>query len=96
MEKRLGVEGENDGCMDDLKPSVQWSQSSAIWFFWDTYEAFALSSGMEQSYIDSFVRYYTSAGWLAAIILFTVICGFLGSMIGGKLIQKHFKKAGVL
>lgn len=46
--------------------------------------------------IDSFVRYYTSAGWLAAIILFTVICGFLGSMIGGKLIQKHFKKAGVL
>ena len=30
-----------------------------IWFFWDTYEAFALSSGMEQSYIDSFVRYYT-------------------------------------
>lgn len=37
-----------------------------IWFFWDTYEAFALSSGMEQSYIDSFVRYYTSAGWLAA------------------------------
>ena len=67
-----------------------------IWFFWDTYEAFALSSGMEQSYIDSFVRYYTSAGWLAAIILFTVICGFLGSMIGGKLIQKHFKKAGVL
>ena len=33
-----------------------------IWFFWDTYEAFALSSGMEQSYIDSFVRYYTSPG----------------------------------
>lgn len=29
LEKRLGVEGENDGCMDDLKPSVQWSQSSA-------------------------------------------------------------------
>ena len=56
-----------------------------IWFFWDTYEAFALSSGMEQSYIDSFVRYYTSAGWLAAIILFTVICGFLGSMIGATL-----------
>ena len=51
---------------------------------------------MEQSYIDSFVHYYTSAGWLAVIILFTFFCGFLGSMIGGKLIQKHFKKAGVL
>ena len=67
-----------------------------IWFFWDTYEAFALSSGMEQSYIDSFVRYYTSAGGLAFIILFTTICGFLGSLIGGRLINKHFKKAGVL
>ena len=67
-----------------------------IWFFWDTYEAFALASGMEQSYIDSFVRYYTSAGWLAFIILFTTICGFLGSLIGGRLINKHFKKAGVL
>ncbi len=31
-----------------------------LWFFWDTYEEFAVSSGMEQSYIDSFVRYYSS------------------------------------
>lgn len=67
-----------------------------IWFFWDTYEAFALSSGMEQSYIDSFVRYYTSAGWLAAIILFTVICGFLGSMIGGKLFRSTSKRRRTL
>ena len=37
-----------------------------IWFFWDTYEAFALSSGMEQSYIDSFVRYLPQPdGWRA-------------------------------
>ena len=57
---------------------------------------FALSSGMEQSYIDSFVRYYTSPGWLAFIILFTVLGGFLGSLVGGKLVNKHFKKAGVL
>ena len=67
-----------------------------IWFFWDAYEAFALSSGMEQSYIDSFVQYYTSTGWLVFIILFTVLGGFLGSLVGGKLIKKHFKKAGVL
>ena len=31
-----------------------------LWFFWDTYEAFAVSSGMEQSYIDSFIQYYSS------------------------------------
>lgn len=67
-----------------------------LWFFWDTYEKFALSSGMEQSYIDSFVRYYSSPGWLIFIILFTTICGFIGSLTGGRLMDKHFKKAGVL
>ena len=67
-----------------------------LWFFWDTYEKFAVSSGMEQSYIDSFVRYYSSPGWLIFIILFTTICGFIGSLTGGRLMDKHFKKAGVL
>lgn len=67
-----------------------------LWFFWDTYEAFAVSSGMEKSYIDSFVQYYSSPGWLIFIILFTTACGFIGSLIGGRLMDKHFKKAGVL
>lgn len=67
-----------------------------LWFFWDTYEEFAVSSGMEQSYIDSFVRYYSSPGWLIFIILFTTICGFIGSLTGGRLMDKHFKKAGAL
>ena len=67
-----------------------------LWFFWDTYEAFAVSSGMEQSYINSFVQYYSSPGWLIFIILFTTACGFIGSLIGGRLMDKHFKKAGVL
>ena len=31
-----------------------------IWFFWDTYYDFAISSGMEQSYIESYVHYYTA------------------------------------
>ena len=67
-----------------------------LWFFWDTYEEFAVSSGMEQSYINSFVRYYSSPGWLIFIILFTTICGFIGSLTGGRLMDKHFKKAGAL
>ena len=67
-----------------------------IWFFWDTYYDFALASGMEQSYIDSYVRYYTSPGWLAFILLFTTLMGFLGCMVGSRLIRRHFKKAGVL
>ena len=67
-----------------------------IWFFWDTYYDFALASGMEQSYIDSYVRYYTSPGWLAFILLFTTLMGFLGCIVGSRLIRRHFKKAGVL
>ena len=87
------------------KATASWTLSSLLyngvnilplWFFWDTYEAFALASGMEQSYIDSFVRYYSSPQRLVFILLFTTVCGFIGSLIGGKLIQKHFKKAGVL
>ena len=67
-----------------------------IWFFWDTYYSFAIASGMEQSYIDAYVQYYTTPGWVVFILIFTMLCGFLGSLIGRKLIQKHFKKAGVL
>jgi len=67
-----------------------------IWFFWDTYYSFAIASGMEQSYIDSYAHYYTAPGWIAFILIFTTACGFIGSLIGQKLIKKHFKKAGVL
>ena len=67
-----------------------------VWFFWDTYYTFAISSGMEQSYIDSYVHYYTAPGWIAFILMFTTACGFAGSLIGQRLIQKHFKKAGIL
>ena len=51
---------------------------------------------MELSYIDSYVRYYTSPGWLAFILLFTTLMGFLGCMVGSRLIRRHFQKAGVL
>lgn len=95
----------NRGWASAKKLTASWTLSSLLyngvnllplWFFWDTYEDFALASGMEQSYIDSYVQYYSSPQWLAVILLFSTICGFIGSMIGGKLIRKHFKKAGVL
>ena len=67
-----------------------------IWFFWDTYYDFAISSGMEQSYIESYVHYYTAYSWIVFILLFTTLMGFLGCMLGKHLIHRHFKKAGVL
>ena len=67
-----------------------------IWFFWDIYYDFAISSGMEQSYIESYVHYYTAYSWIVFILLFTTLMGFLGCMLGKRLIHRHFKKAGVL
>lgn len=67
-----------------------------IWVFWDEYYAFAVSSGLAQSYIDSYVHYYTDPVWVIFIILFTTLCGFLGSLTGNRLMNKHFKKAGLL
>lgn len=96
MEGWLGIQKENDGSLVGGKSAVQWSEPSAYLVLLGYLRTFALSSGMEQSYIDSFVHYYTSAGWLAFIILFTMLGGFLGSLVGGKLVNKHFKKAGVL
>lgn len=85
--------------------TVSWTVSSLlyngvnllpIWFFWDTYYDFAISSGMEQSYIDAYLQYYTAPEWVAFILLFTMLCGFLGGLVGKKLIQKHFRRAGIL
>ena len=67
-----------------------------IWFFWDTYYDFAISSGMEQSYIESYVHYYTTYSWIVFILLFTTLMGSLGCMLGRHLNDRHFKKAGVL
>ncbi len=67
-----------------------------IWFFWDTYYGFAVESGMSPEYIDAYVKYYTTPIWIALIVIYTTLCGFLGSRVAQKLSKKHFKKAGVL
>ena len=92
-------------CDNSNRMSASWTVASflynginllPIWFFWDTYYDFAISSGMEQSYIESYVHYYTAYSWIVFILLFTTLMGFLGCMLGKRLIHRHFKKAGVL
>lgn len=89
----------------DLKITASWTVASLlyngvnllpIWFFWETYYEFARSSGMDQSYIDSYVRYYTDPKWIVFILVFTTVGGLLGSLFGHRLTKKHFKKAGIL
>lgn len=67
-----------------------------IWFFWETYYSFAKSSGMDQNYIDSYISYYKTPGWIVFIVIFTTICGFAGGLAGKKIMGKHFKKTGLL
>ncbi len=67
-----------------------------MWFFWDSFHQNALASGMTQEYIDAYVRYYSQPGWLVAIVVITAVLGFLGCMVGRRMMQKHFKKVGVL
>jgi putative ECF transporter S component (TIGR02185 family) len=100
-----GILWKQGSYMNPKRLTVTWTLTSLlynglnllpVWFFWDTYYSFAISTGMEQSYIDSYVKYFTAPGWVAFILIFTMVCGLVGSLIGQRLIKKHFKKAGVL
>ncbi len=67
-----------------------------LWFFIDRFRENAIAAGMTENYISSYMSYYQSPGWLIFIIAFTTACGFVGSLIGSRMMNKHFKKAGVL
>ncbi len=67
-----------------------------IWFFWDVWYKFASESGMSTAYINTYKYYFSNGGWLLFIVLFTTLCGYIGSLFGSALIKKHFEKAGIL
>lgn len=51
---------------------------------------------LDQSYIDSFLGYFTHPEWVALIVVITMVGGFLGALLGKKLAKKHFVKSGAL
>lgn len=55
-----------------------------------------VARGFDQSFADSFLRYYTDPAWVCGIAIGTVVCGFLGSLIARALMRKHFAKAGTV
>jgi energy-coupling factor transport system substrate-specific component len=67
-----------------------------LWFFWETFETNAIQMGMSKEYIDSYISYYSNPAWVIGILFITVALGFVGSLIGKKMMNKHFKKAGLL
>lgn len=71
------------------------STYSMMWINQKEYVSYLLSKGTEQAYMDTMVA--TAQDWmLPAIIISTIVLGFIGSMIGKALLKKQFEKAGIV
>ena len=55
-----------------------------------------LERGLDQSYADTFFKYYGNSAWVVAIMLATMAVGFLGCLVGRALMKRHFERAGAL
>ncbi len=63
----------------------------------DAYVAQAVAErGFDQGYVDAFFKYYGNPAWIVAIMLITMVVGFLGCLIGRALMKRHFERAGAL
>lgn len=68
---------------------------SMLWINQKEYIEYLLSKGTEKAYMDTMVA--TAQNWmLPAMIIGTLILAFIGAMIGKKLLQKQFEKAGII
>jgi energy-coupling factor transport system substrate-specific component len=55
----------------------------------------AVESGLPADQIQPFVEFVKGPGFVTGLIA-TVICGFLGALLGKRVLRKHFKKAGIV
>lgn len=75
-----------------LNPIVAYSM---MWINQKEYVSYLLSKGTEQSYMDTMVA--TAQNWmLPAMIISTIVLGFIGALIGKRLLRKQFEKAGII
>lgn len=94
-----------DSCLDGKKVTLAWIVQAVLHIgvnvlsliaFWDEYLITAQSQGMELDYINSYASYYQSPMWLTIIVILTASCAYIGTIMGRKMLKKHFEKAGVL
>ncbi|MBW6409619.1 MptD family putative ECF transporter S component [Clostridium weizhouense] len=68
---------------------------SMLWINQKKYIEYLISKGTEKAYMDTMVA--TAQDWmLPAMIIGTLILALIGAMIGKKLLQKQFEKAGII
>lgn len=68
--------------------------SAAYWYMFDVAAANYLNAGGKQEWLDGLQQYLTTTN-IALVILGTLFCAYLSSLIAKKILSKHFKKAGV-
>ncbi len=87
------------------KVSLAWVVQSVLYigvnlmsvlFFWDDYLVTAESQGMSLDYVNAYATYYTNPIWLGANVLITALLALVGCFLGKKILDKHFKKSGIL
>lgn len=67
----------------------------AYWYMQDFMVEFSLSSGMEQSWLDSMVKLATPLNFVI-MVLATLACAYIGTLFANLMFKKHFKKAGMI
>ena len=66
-----------------------------MWFMKDAYVANLIERGKDSAYIDSLFAHMNMATF-AICMVSILICALLGGCFGQKMMQKHFKKAGII
>lgn len=94
-----------NSCLNFKKVTLAWIVQSVLYigvnlmsvlFFWDDYLVTAESQGMSIDYVNTYATYYTQPMWLTIDVMATIIFAVVGCLLGKKLLDKHFKKSGVL
>ena len=67
----------------------------AYWYMQDFMVEFSLSSGMEQSWLDTMVKLATPLNFVI-MVLTTLVCAYIGTLFAKLMFKKHFKKAGIV
>lgn len=54
------------------------------------------SQGMSQEFINAFISTYTNPVLAGVIVIITALCAFGGTLVGSKMLRKHFERSGAL
>ncbi len=65
-----------------------------IWVMREEYFRSTIDRGMSQNFVDTIDK-LTPSWVLIVMVLASVLCGIIGTLIGNKMFQKHFEKAGI-